>query len=141
MEAMRHCVEIAKYLDSSPPVQVQTGASILEIQEAQDKHTWRSKKIVHMLGAIALEIAIKVVWELDNSYECRFTHDVMTLFSELTERSQRELRSMYNEKSAIIAKLEGTDRKGKRIRISDLVEFQSFDEALTANEDTMKNFK
>ena len=66
MSSMLNFMDVAKYLDSSPPIQVPMGTSKADIEEAQDKHRWSSKKVAHMLNAIVLEIAIKVIWELES---------------------------------------------------------------------------
>ncbi len=94
-----------------------------------------------MLNAVVLAIATKVLWELDNNLECRHTHNIIALYGELDERSQRDIRTIYDEKLAILAGLEGPDKKGQRMRLGDLVKFQSLREAPKANEATMKNFK
>ena len=141
--SMRHCMETAKYLDDNPrhSVSVPASASEVEIEDAKDKARLSRKYISHMLNAIVLEIAVKVIWEIDNERKCRYTHNIIALYRQLSERSQEELRAIYEEKSAEIAGLEGTGKNGERITISDLVELQSLEDALMANEDTMKNFK
>ena len=99
------------------------------------------KNIAHMLNAIVLEIAIKVIWEIDNNRDCRFTHNIRELYEELADNSKRDISEIYEKKSALLAALEGTGRQGQRIRLGDLVEFQSLQDALEANADTMRNFK
>ena len=143
MESMRSCLEAANHLDDCPVNPVKTSAitSPGVIQETMDRHRLSRKHISHMLNAIVFEIAVKVIWELDNNRECRHIHDIGALYQQLSEKSRREMEEIYDEKSAILAGLEGTDKKGNRIQLSDLVEFQSLEEALIANEDTMKNFK
>ena len=143
MESMRSCMEVTLYLDDSPQhaVPIRLGTSALDVQKSLDDHRLWRKRVAHMLNSLVFEIAIKVIWELDNNRDCRFTHDVRTLYWELADRSQRELKQLYDEKSAILAALAGTDKKGRSVRVGDLTQFQSLQEALIANEDTMKNFK
>ena len=140
---MRSCMEVAKYLDESPQhmIPIQVGTSEADIQEMKDKHRLSRKHVAHMLNAVVLEIAIKVIWELDNNQECRYTHDIGALYGELKEDNQRELKEIYNEKATGLDGLEGTDKRGKRIRLGDLVQLQSLQEALAANEGTMRDFK
>lgn len=140
---MRSCLEAAIYLDDCPyyPVKVSAITSPSVIQETKDTHRLSRKHVSHMLNAVVLEIAIKVLWELDNDNKCRHTHDINTLYEELNEKSRRELKNIYNEKLAVLAGLKGTNKEGQEIRIDDLVHFQSLKDALIANEDTMKNFK
>ena len=143
LESMRSCLEAASHLDDCPVYPVKTSAitSAGVIQGTMDRHRLSRKHISHILNAIVFEIAVKVIWELDNDRECSYTHNIGALYRQLSERSRREMDEIYHEKSAILAGLEGTDKKGNRIQLSDLVEFQSLEEALIANEDTMKNFK
>ena len=143
MESMRSCLEAASHLDDCPvyPVKVSAITSPSVIQETKERHRLSRKHISHMLNAVVLEIAIKVTWELDNEKECRYTHDIAMLYKELNEKSQRELKEIYNEKLAMLAGLEGTDKKGQQVTLGGLVQFQSLQDALVANEDTMKNFK
>lgn len=143
MESMRSCLEAARHLDDCPvdPIKVSQMTSPDIIQETKDRHRLSRKHIAHMLNAVVLEIAIKVIWELDHDEECRHIHNIDTLYDELDEESRRELKEIYDEKSAALAGLEGTNKKGQRIRLEDLVQFQSLQDALVANEYTMKHFK
>ena len=143
MESMRYCLETAKYLDDSPQhlVPVSSNATVGEIEDAKDKARLSRKHISHMLNAIIFEITIKVLWELDNHTECSYTHKIRALYGELSEKSRREVKEIYDTKSAELAKLEGTRKNKERIMVGDLVEFQSLEDALIGNEDTMKNFK
>lgn len=143
MSSMRYCMDVAKYLDDSPQhfIPLPSGASDAEIQQARDQHRLSRKNVAHMLNAIVLEIAIKVIWELDNNEDCRYTHNICSLFGELREKSRGELTEIYDGKLAMLARVEGTDKRGQRIKLGDLVQLQSLQEALVANEDTMKNFK
>ena len=143
MSSMRSCMEIAKYLDDSPQhlIPTSSNASEADIQEIKDRHKWSRKTVAHLLNAIVLEIAIKVIWELANNRDCKHTHNISKLYKGLKENSRRELEKIYDEQSTLISSLEGTDKKGQRMRIGDLVQLQTLRDALVANEDTMKNFK
>ena len=140
---MQSCLEAARHLDDCPayPVKMSTATSPETIQETRDNHRLSRKQIAHMLNAIVLEIAIKVLWELDNNEECGYTHDIGGLYKGLNPKTRQKVKEIYDEKAVSLAGIEGTNKKGKRIRLGDLVRFQSLDEALEANEDTMKNFK
>ena len=143
ISSMRSCMEIAKYLDDSPQHLIPAPANATEADRLKlaDRHRWSRKNVSHMLNAIVLEIAIKVTWELDNDKECRHTHNISKLYNELGEESRRELKRIYDEKFATISGLQGTNKNGQTVRIGDLVQLQSLQDALVANEDTMKNFK
>ena len=95
----------------------------------------------HMLYAIVFELSIKVIWELDHNEDCRFTHNIGALYNELAPVSKDRIREIFGEKLTALAGLQGTNRKGERVIIGELVELQSLRDALEANEDTMKNFK
>ena len=141
LKSAEYFLETAKYLDSDPPVEVPLDSSPTEVEEIKDKQRWSSGITCHMLYAIVFEISIKIIWELDNNNECRFTHNISELFDELSYDSQQCLGNIFDEKSTAIAQLQGTDKRGNPVRIGDLVELQSLREALEANEDVMKNFK
>ena len=143
MSSLQSFMEVAKYLDDYPnhPIPVRPNVSKSEIEELGHEHRKSRKFVAHILNSIVLEIAIKVIWELDNNAECRHIHDIACLFSELSKKSQEELTEIYDEKVASLASIEGRDQQGKQVLIGDLVLFQTLQEALVANEDTMKNFK
>ena len=111
---MRYCMDVAKYLDDSPKhlIPLPSGASDADIQEAKDQHRLSRKNVAHMLNAIVLEIAVKVIWELDNNEDCRYTHNIRSLYEELSEKSRLELSNIYDEKLAILSGLEGTSKGG-----------------------------
>ena len=140
---MRSSMEVAKYLDESPQhlIPVPLTASDAEIEEARHKARLSRKHISHMLNAIVLEIAIKVLWELDNKKESRHTHDIGSLYKELNRKSRQQVRRIYDGKSAALAGIEATNKAGERARLGDIAQLQSLEEALQANEETMKNFK
>ena len=137
MKAAEAFLEIAMHLASRPPYKVTLDASTTDIEKTHDKHIWWRAVTCHMLYSIVFEIMIKVVWALDNQKECRFTHDIATLYNELNEKSRQQVRNTYCEETAALREI------GKIIRrkFDKTVEFHSLDEALEANEDTMKGFK
>ena len=141
LKSAEHFLETAKYLDSDPPVAVPFDSSPTAIEEIKDRQRWSSGITCHMLYAIVLEISIEIIWGLDNSEECRFTHDIGELFDELGYDSQQRLGKIFDEKSTTLAQLQGTNKRGNPVRVGDLVEIQSLRDALKANEDVMKNFK
>lgn len=134
-------MEIAKYLDSNSPFQGSTSDTLQDIEESIDNHRLWRKSVVHMLNSIVFELTIKVTWELDKNQQCRYTHNISSLYSELKEKSRRELRNIYTKKLKQMATLDITDWQGKQTVLGNLVDFQSFEDALASNEDTMKNFK
>ena len=143
LQSMQAFMEVAKYLDESPQhvIPILLGASENEIQELKDSHRLWRKMVAHLLNSIVLEITVKVIWELDNNAACPHTHNIRRLYGELEDKSQQELKQIYDDKAALLAGLGGNDKKGRSIRLGELVQLQSLHEALEANEDTIKNFK
>ena len=90
-----------------------------------------------MLYAIVFEIAIKVIWTTDNRTDCRYTHDIASLYSQLSKKSRRAIEKIHRDETTTLAqnKAKMSTKDGKAF------EFHSLEEALKANEDTMKNFK
>lgn len=141
MRSMQNFMEIAKYLDSGPPIQAPVGLSQAEFDEIHAKHNLAGKSVTHMLDAIVFEISVKVLWELDHDADCRNTHNIGALYAELSHSSQRDIKEIYDDQSANLSSVEATDSEGHTKRLADLVPFQSLDEALLANADTIRNFK
>ena len=137
MESAKGFLEIAKYLAKRPPYPFETGSSPEDIQKTKDDHVkWRAMTC-HMLYSIVFEIAIKVVWTLENQATHKNTHNIAKLYKELSSQSQLEIHKIYCEERVTFC------RVGKAIfsQLGKVVNFQSLKEALLANEDTMKNFK
>ena len=139
IKAAEAYLEIAKYLDSNPPIERVKGG-VKAQKEARDRHRILSKVVCHFLYAIVLEITIKIMWELTNNRECKHTHNICKLYEEIDEKDQEKIRKFFDEK---VSELDGLEGKmgSKKIKLGDLVEFASLEEALKSNEDTMKNFK
>ena len=143
MESMQSSMEIAKYLDESPNhfIPILLGASKDEIEKIKDDHRLSRAKISHFLNSIVLEIAIKIVWELDKGKNCRNTHDIYELYNEIDPISQSDLRNLFYEKARILADIKGKNKEGTQRRLGELVQFQSWKDTLRANRDIMVNFK
>ena len=141
MIAAEAFLNIANYLASRPPYLVEDGATEEEWQAAIDRQILSRGITCHLLYTIVFEIVVKVIWELDNQKECPFIHNLVKLYSELSPDSQQEIVALYDFAAKALAESGGTRDDGTRVQIGRLVRLQSLDEALEANEDTMKNFK
>ena len=141
LDAAEAFLEIAKYLDGQPPFRVNVDLSPSAIEDVKDRQRWWRGLTCHMLYSIVFEIAIKVIWELDNQKDCRNTHDIGNLYDQLSEASQQHIQSLYDQRLSALTALEGNNKEGVRVKVIDLTTFQSLRDALRANEDTMKNFK
>ena len=140
MESMRSFMEVAKYLDENPKhfIPVPRGSSSDEIEKIKDYHRLSRKTVTHFLNSIVLEIAIKVIWELDQNKDCRNTHDIYELYNELDPVSQFDLRSIFDEKAQMLADMKINTPASN---LGNLVQFQSWEDTLKANRDIMVNFK
>ena len=132
-------LEIAKYLDSRPPVRAVPGDA-KALQEVLDRNTLCGKMVCHLLYAIIFEISIKVIWELDSGTKADQTHDIGKLYKGLEKGSQECVKEIYDDQIAKWAGVEGTMEEKKKT-LGQFVQFSSFYEALEANRDTMVNFK
>ena len=116
------------------------GESREKIEARKDKQRLQRKVVCHSLYAIVFELAIKIIWETDKGKECRRTHNILDLYKELSCEKQSQIKDLYDNQVSIIKTTEG-QRGGRRIRIKNLADFQSLDEALESNQDTITNFK
>ena len=116
------------------------GESKEKIEARKDKQRLQRKEVCHFLYAIVFELAIKIIWETDKGKECRRTHNILDLYKELSLKKQSPIKDLYDNQVSIIKNREG-ERGGKKIRFKDLADFQSLDEALKSNQDTITNFK
>ena len=86
------------------------------------------------------ELAIKIIWSIDNGKECGKTHDILSLYKELSTEKQLLIKNLYDSQLSVL-NVEGTGQDGSSIRVENLVDFQTLEEALESNKDTMTNFK
>ena len=132
-------METAEFLEIAPFTAF-IGESKEKIEARKDKQRLQRKEVCHFLYAIVFELAIKIIWETDKGKECRRTHNILDLYKELSLKKQSPIKDLYDNQVSIIKNREG-ERGGKKIRFKDLADFQSLDEALKSNQDTITNFK
>ena len=137
MRSMQFCVDTAKHLVSCP---VRIGSIDASGISRDKEHILSIRSIAYMLHCIVLELAIKVIWELEKRKECEPTHYINSLYKDLDSTSQSDLRRLFDEKAQQLADLEGT-MEGKPIRYKDVVQFQSWEDTLAANRNVMVDFK
>ncbi len=87
------------------------------------------KKRVHFL-----------LWEVEHGQECAHTHNIKRIYNELNKKTKRDIETMYQEKTDVFKKMSG-NRAGKKIKLGEIVDLASWEQALESNEITMKNFK
>ena len=141
LKSMRSSMEVAKHLDECPFNPVRKGTPKEDIECVLDNRRLDRRNISHFLNALVLEIGIKVIWELDNGKECRYTHDIYQLYQELGSSSQSDLKNLFDEKARILADITGEAKDGTRLTIGNLVQFQSWEYTLRANREIMVDFK
>ena len=90
--------------------------------------------------AVVFEIAIKIIWAIDKRKEIRKTHDILTLYKEISEETRSKITNLYDAQVSVLS-IEGKKRNGSNVRISDLIDFQTLEEALESNHNTITNFK
>ena len=129
--------EITKYMLSSPFAPVAKGQ---EIQEQLDSHRFQKNIVAHMLCTILVENTIKVLWEVEHNQECEYSHNVNKIYSELGNSTRTEIRNMYDKQTMAFAAIEGT-MKGKTVKLGEIVQLASLEQALQSNAATMRNFK
>lgn len=94
----------------------------------------------HMLCAIVLELAIKVLWDLERCEDPKHEHGIENLYDNLAPQTQLDLKKMYHKKAKELAELKLDTSDGRRVR--DLSKIaMTLEEVLSANPDIMKNFK
>ena len=140
LEMAETFMESADFLEQ-PLYYAATGESKEEIETRTDKQRVQKKKMCHFLYAVVFEFAIKIIWEIENGKKCKLTHNILELYKELSCEKQSKIRDLYDMQAAMIRTQEGRQRTGNQIRVNDLTKFQSLEEALEANYDTVTDFK
>ena len=129
--------EITKYLLFSPFAPVVKGQ---DAQEQLDSHRLQKNIVVHMLCAIVVENTIKILWEMEHNQECEYSHKVSKYYSELGKSTRAEIRNMYDKQTTAFAAIEAT-MKEKTVKLGEIVQLASLEQALQSNAATMINFK
>ena len=111
-----------------------------EVDARASKLRWQKKKVCHFLYAMVFELAIKIMWEVENSRESEHIHNILQIYKELSRKKRSKIRQLYDTQVSEITNQVG-QRNGARIRVEDLTEFQSLKQALKANYATVTAFK
>ena len=132
-------METAKFLDTTMD-RLLVGGSLETIEARRNRQRFQGKTVSHFLYAVVFELAIKMIWAIDNGKECGKTHDILTLYKEFSTEKQLLIKNLYDSQLSVL-NVEGTGQDGSSIRVENLVDFQTLEEALESNKDTMTNFK
>ena len=129
--------EITRYLLSNPLSPVVAGK---DAQEQLENHRLQKNIVAHMLCAIIVENTIKILWEMEHNKECEHSHNIHKFYGELSNSTRAELKCMYDKQTVEFAAIEGTIN-GKKVKLGDIVQLASFEQALQSNAITMRDFK
>ena len=116
------------------------GKVFLNKGASMDDQILDRKKVCHFLYAMIFELAIKMLWEVENGKECEHHHRILEFYTELSREKQSRIRELYNAQASLIKNQEGLQRTDNRAPVNNLTEFQSLKDALEANWDTVTNF-
>ena len=135
-------METARFLDLTAGKlgRLVPGESAETVEARIHRQRFQGKTVCHFLYAVVFELAIKIIWAIDKGKECRKTHDIFSLYKELSSEKQLRIKNLYDGQVSIL-NVEGTKQDGSSIRVENLVDFQTLEEALESNKDTMTNFK
>ena len=143
-------ISMAKsFLDSAQLLERTTDHIIAGSQEeAESKKVdtlYRRKMTAHFLYAMIFELCIKVIWEIEHNKTPKPNHDILSRYRELSKDSRQAISDLYDTQVGntkhIISRLNSgiTDEHGYIVNVS--VKLQSLEDALTSNQETVKNFK
>ena len=107
---------------------------------AKNQQRYQRKQVCYFLYAIIFELSIKIIWEIEKGEQCRRTHEILEMYRELSSEKQLHIKDLYDNQAAIIRNMKKQPEKNE-IGNPDSINFQSLDEALESNGDTMINFK
>ena len=135
-------------LDAAQLLEATTNAVRADsLEDAKSKlsdNTFRRKTVTHFLYSMIIEISIKVIWEIEHGKTPAYNHDILIRYNELSQESQQKISDMYDLQVAnikdLISRCNGSIDKGGRI-VNITLDHQSLEDALEANEQTVKNFK
>lgn len=146
-------ISMAKYfLDSAQLLELSLDQFIQIIADSEEEARTKvdvtrfgRKMTAHFLYSIVFELCIKIIWECEQNIPTKPTHDILTLYDQLSDESKRKITELYDKQvrniETIISKANSgiRNRGGKIVNLS--VNLQSLEDALTSNHETIINFK
>ena len=136
------------FLDSAQLLERTTNQIVASSQEEAeskvDDTRFRRKMTAHFLYAVVFELCIKIIWEIEHGTSPKPNHNILARYPELSPDSQRAISDFYDTQVAnikhIISLANGqVDNKGDIVNLQ--IKLQSLEDALTSNQETVKNFK
>lgn len=146
-------IDMAKsFLDTAQLLELSLDQFIQIVAESEeearakvDDTRFGRKMTAHFLYSIVFELCIKIIWECEHNKTPRTTHDILSLYKELSDKSKQKITELYDKQvrniEAIISEANSgiRNRGGEIVNLS--VNLQSLEDALTSNHETITNFK
>ena len=102
--------------------------------------TSQLKKACYYHYAIVVEITTKIIWAIDKGKQCEKTHDILGLYKQLSIGKQQRIKELYDDQVSAF-KVQGRKGDGSSVHLENLVDLQSLEETMKANENTIRDFK
>ena len=67
-------------------------------------------------------------------------HNIITIFSQLSHETKKSIEDMYQDQTNAFSAIKAT-RHDQGIKLGDIVQLASLEQALESNKETIKNFK
>ena len=152
LELIRRIKMAKSFLDTAQLLEISLGDFIPIVAESEEEARAKiddtiigRKMTAHFLYAIIFELCIKVIWGIEHKTTPPFTHDILSLYNELSDDSRRKITELYEKQVGNIEAIISDANSGRRNRGGDIVNLsvnlQSLQEALASNAETIKNFK
>lgn len=139
----------SSFLDSIQLLEKTTNYIFGNSQEEADQKKVETKRrrkyVLHYLYAIVFELCIKIIWGIEQNKIAPHNHDILSFYRDFSENSKEKLTDLY-DKQVVYVKYIISESKGQVDSIGDTVDlshiqFQSLEEALTANAQIIRDFK
>ena len=120
-------------------------ASQEEAKSKADDTRFGRKMAAHFLYTVVIELCIKIIWEVEHNRSPKTNHDILSRYIELSPESKQAISDMYDTQVKNTNHIISLANSGIRDNHGDIVnlcpQLQSLEDALTSNQETIKNFK
>lgn len=104
----------------------------------------KRKLVTHFLYAVVFELSIKIILEIEQGTSAPHHHNIFCLYKKLSKESRQKISTLYDRQVTNMQKLilecnRSQNRAGQIVNFNHPL--QSLEDALKANEQTVKNFK
>ena len=138
-------ISMAKsFLDSSQLLERTTNQIIAgsreEAESKADDTRYRRKMTAHFLYAVVFELCIKIIWEIEHNKTPKPNHDILSRYRELSKDTRQAISDLYDTQVRNTKHIISQANSGGNV-VNLCIELQSLEDALTSNQETIKNFK